>query len=71
MIEVSIQVGSGDICYEIAIRAGSIRQALSMAGDRYPGRDLRVVFPIKPETFFVEGLGVPAEPIWMPHSVAV
>jgi hypothetical protein len=71
MIEVSIEVGKGDICFEMVIRAGSIRQALSMAGDRYPDRDLRVVFPIKPETFFVEHLAAPAELIEMPYSVAV
>jgi hypothetical protein len=71
MIEVSIEVGSGDICSEMVIRAGSIRQALSIAGDRYPDRDLRVVFPIKPETFFVEDLATPAELIEIPHSVAI
>jgi len=71
MIEVSIEVGSSDICSEMVIRAASIRQALSIAGDRYPGRDLRVVFPIKPETFFVEDLVTPAELIEIPHSVAV
>jgi hypothetical protein len=71
MIEVSIEVGSGDISCEMVIRAGSIRQALSIAGDRHPGRDLRVVFPIKPETFFVERLATSAELVEIPYSVAV
>jgi hypothetical protein len=69
MIEVSIEVGSGAICFETAVRAESIRQALSIAGDRYPGSELRVMFPIKPETFFVEELA--AELIEIPESVAV
>jgi hypothetical protein len=71
MIEVSIEVGSGDFCREMVIRARSIRQALSIAGDRHPGRDLRVVFPIKPETFFVERLATSAELVEIPYSVAV
>jgi hypothetical protein len=70
MIEVSIQVGSSDICFEIAVQAESIRQALSIAGDRYAGSDLRVVFPIKPETFFVKDLAAAAEMIEIPESAA-
>jgi hypothetical protein len=71
MIEVSIQVGSSDVCFEIAVRAESIRQALSIAGDRYAGSDLKVVFPIKPETFFVKDLAAAAEMIEIPEYVAV
>jgi hypothetical protein len=71
MIEVSIQVGSNDVCFQVAVRAESIRQALCIAGDRFAGSDLRVVFPIKPETFFVEDLATPAELIEIPHSVAI
>lgn len=70
MIEVSIQVGSSDICCEIAVRAESIRQALSIAGDRYAGSDLKVVFPIKPETYFVKDLAAAAEMIKIPESAA-
>jgi hypothetical protein len=71
MIAVSIEVGSGAISLQVAVRAQSIRQALSLAGARYPGSDLRVVFPIQPETFFVEDLAAAAELIEVPESVAV
>jgi hypothetical protein len=54
MIEVSIEVGSSAIRTEMAVRAESILQALSIARNRYPGDAVRVVFPIEPETFFVE-----------------
>lgn len=54
MIQVSIEVDSGAIRTEMAVRAESILQALSKAGNRYPSAALKVVFPIEPETFFVE-----------------
>jgi len=37
----------------LSVRAGSIRRALEIATDQNPGRALRVVFPLDPETFFV------------------
>ena len=70
MIEVSIQVGSSDICSEMAVRAESIRQALSIAGNRYAGSDLRVVFPIKPAAFFVKDVAATTEMIEIPASAA-
>jgi hypothetical protein len=36
-----------------AIPAASIREAVSVAKKRYPKEDVRVAFPIDPETFFL------------------
>jgi hypothetical protein len=36
------------------VSAESVRQAVSVMRERYPGRDVRVVFPISPEDFFLE-----------------
>ena len=40
------------------VQAESIREAVSITRRRYPGRDVRVKFPIDPDDFFLEG---PAE----------
>ncbi len=55
MIKVSFEVGSGSASFGAAVRAESIRQAVDVAEARYPGCDVRVVFPIDPEAFFVRG----------------
>ncbi len=54
MIRVSIEVRSGAARFGVAVRAQSIRRALSIAARRYPGRDIGVTFPVYPEGFFVE-----------------
>ena len=54
MVRVSIEVDSGAARFGLAVRAESIRQALSIAEVLYPGADARVVFPIDPEGFFDE-----------------
>jgi hypothetical protein len=51
MVRVSIDVDAGSS--RLSVRAGSIRRALEIATDQNPGRALRVVFPLDPETFFV------------------
>jgi hypothetical protein len=53
MIMVSIEVRSASARFRITVGAEGIEQALSLARRRYPGDELRVVFPIEPETFFV------------------
>lgn len=58
MIRVSVEVRRGDISYRVAVQARSIRRALEILGGRNPGCELRVVFPIDPESFFVRGEGV-------------
>ena len=54
MIRVSMEVREGAALSRTAVQAESIREAVSITRGRYPGRDVRVVFPIDPETFFIE-----------------
>jgi hypothetical protein len=58
MIRVSMEVREGAALSRATVQAESIREAVSITRGRYPGRDVRVVFPIDPEDFFIEG---PAE----------
>jgi hypothetical protein len=55
MIRVSIAVDSDASHFEALVRAESIEQAVSLARARYPGSEVRVEFPIDPETFFAGG----------------
>jgi len=54
MAKVSIEVHSGTARFTVAIKAQSIRQALSLVAARYPSSAARVKFPIDPERHFVE-----------------
>ena len=54
MMEVPIRVRSGSAGFAVKVRAESIRRALDLAGQRYPGADVGVRFPIEPEGFFAE-----------------
>ena len=58
MIKVSMEVRKGTALSTATVEAESIREAVSITRGRYPGRDVRVIFPIDPEEFFIEG---PAE----------
>jgi hypothetical protein len=60
MISVLVQVRSDVACLKVAIRAESIREALSVAEARYPGAEPRLVYPIAPEAFFVRDPSVGA-----------
>jgi hypothetical protein len=54
MIRVSMEVREGAALSRTAVQAESIREAVSITRRRYPGRDVRVKFPIDPEDFFIE-----------------
>jgi hypothetical protein len=54
MIRVSIEVREGAALSRTAVQAESIPEAVSITRRRYPGRDVRVKFPIDPEDFFIE-----------------
>ena len=54
MVRVSIEVRSGAARFRVGIRASSIRRALSLAEGLYASSDVRVIFPIDPEGFFIE-----------------
>ena len=58
MIRVSMEVREvreGTALSRARVQAGSIREAVNITRGRYPGRDVRVTFPIDPEDFFIEG----------------
>ena len=55
MIRVAVEVRTGAARFRAAVWAESIERALSLVKDRYPGGEPRVVFPIEPEAFFVDG----------------
>ena len=58
MIKVSMEVREGAALSTAIVQAESIREAVSITRERYPGRDVRVIFPIDAEDFFIKG---PAE----------
>ncbi len=54
MIRISIQVSSGAARFKVAVAAESIERALEIVARQNPGKECEVMFPIDPETFFVE-----------------
>jgi hypothetical protein len=58
MIRVSMEVREGAALSRETVQAESIREAVSITRGRYPGREVRVIFPIDAEDFFIKG---PAE----------
>ncbi len=58
MIKVSMEVREGAALSRATVQAESIREAVSITRGRYPGREVRVIFPIDADDFFLEG---PAE----------
>jgi hypothetical protein len=55
MVKVSVEVRSGTARFRVGVQAESIRKALKVVEARYPTSEVRVIFPIDPEGFFVEG----------------
>ena len=53
MIRVSMEVRGGTVLSRATVQAESIREAVNITRGRYPGRDVRVMFPIDPEDFFI------------------
>jgi hypothetical protein len=53
VVRVHIDVDGDAERSRLCVKAESIRRALEIAGERNPGRTLKVVFPLDPETFFV------------------
>ena len=50
-----MEVREGAALSRATVQAESIREAVSITRGRYPGRDVRVIFPIDAEDFFIEG----------------
>jgi hypothetical protein len=53
MIKVSVEVRNGSARFRVSVQAENIRRALGMVGGRYPHGEVRLVFPVEPEGFFV------------------
>ena len=58
MIRVCMEVREGTALSKATVQAESISEAVGIIRERYPGGDVRVMFPIDPEDYFIEG---PAE----------
>ena len=58
MIKVSMEVREGAALSKATVQAESIREAVNITKRRHPGREVRVIFPIDAEDFFIKG---PAE----------
>ena len=59
MIRISVEVSSGAARFRVAVQAESIERALEIVARQHPGEGSEVTFPIDPETFLVEDVGVP------------
>jgi hypothetical protein len=59
MIRISVQVSSGAARFRVMVQAESIERALEIVARQNPGKACEVMFPIDPETFFVENSVVP------------
>jgi hypothetical protein len=54
MIRISVQVSSDAGRFNVAVEAESIERALEIVARKNLGKECEVMFPIDPETFFVE-----------------
>jgi hypothetical protein len=48
-----MELREGATLSRTTVQAESIREAVSITRGRYPGRDVRVIFPIDAEEFFI------------------
>ncbi len=59
MIRVSVEVSARGPCFRAAVWAESVERAVEVARIHFPDGEVRVLFPINPETFFAQA-GPPA-----------
>jgi hypothetical protein len=52
VIHVTVEIREGALTHRARVTAPSIERALKIASGGKPGRRVRLVFPIEPETFF-------------------
>ena len=58
MICVTVEIREGALTYRSRVTTSSIERALKIVGGGKPGRRVRLVLPIDPETFFAPaGIG--------------
>jgi hypothetical protein len=61
MLSVSVEIREGVFTRRVRITAPSLKRALNIAGGGKPGREVRLLFPIDPEAFFVTESSVQRE----------
>ena len=68
MVRVSLEVREGTERFEVTAHAGSISEAVGATRQRYPGGEVRMVFPIDGDEFFGEDgtAGAPTEHVDRP-----
>jgi hypothetical protein len=54
VVRVSIEVRSGAARFRVGVQASNVQRAVNVVEGAYPASDVRVIFPIDPEGFFVE-----------------
>jgi hypothetical protein len=54
VVRVSIEVRSGAARFRVGVQASSIQRAVNVVKGLYSASDVRVIFPIDPEGFFIE-----------------
>ena len=69
MMKVSVEVRSGTARFQVGVQARSIREALGLVGGRHPYGKVRVIFPIEPEGYVVDGPAL-AEIVGTEHAEA-
>jgi hypothetical protein len=57
MIKICLEVGNDAGRRRVLVQAESIRAAVDVVEECYPGSAARVIFPISPEAFFVDKTG--------------
>ena len=72
MVRVSVEVGGDVGRFRVLVEAESIERAMSLASERYPDIEARLLFPIDPSAFFAGGCHRAAESILLevPEEVA-
>jgi hypothetical protein len=72
MIQVQLEVRAGATRFRVSARAASIQRAVSVAGARYPGGEVRLVLPVEPVAFFARAGPGEADSlgVQMPESAA-
>jgi hypothetical protein len=54
MIRISVEIRHASGPFRVMVEAESVRRAVERIQRRYPGCEVKPVFPIDPETFFVD-----------------
>ena len=63
MVRVSIEVPSEAARFRVGVQDKSIRRAVCLVSGSYSASDVRIVFLLDPEGFFVEDVGAQGEQI--------